>query len=280
MGRLNTRDLIREELSLPPHETVRIVIAATGRRHSQVVAGCELSADEFVRIEEMIEQRRSGHPLQYLEGTVPFGPVFLAVDRRALIPRPETEYLHELASKSVGDPRVIVDIGTGSGCLAIALKTTFPAARVIGTDISPLALSLAHENAARNAVDVEFHVGDLYEAVPGEVAGYVDLLVSNPPYVSTAEMHDLPNEISDWEPRLALDGGDDGLRLIRPLVEGLFMWLATDGVALIELGSAHARLAARLAESPFSRAEVVQDLAGRDRYLKIEAGLRQDGEAD
>jgi len=269
MGPVTTRDLLRRADDLPDHEMVRLVMAATGLSRSEVLADKEISESEAAALKAMVTARRAGEPLQYLEGSIPFGPAELAVDQRALIPRPETEQLYELASTDVDHPQVIVDIGTGTGCLAVALKMAFPTARVIGTDVSPLALSLAHENADRNGVDVELHVGSLFEAIPRTVAGEIDLLVSNPPYVTTAEMGALPDEIGEWEPRLALHGGTDGLAVIRPLIEGLPQWLAPDGAALIEVGAGHADDAASLAIPVFERTEILPDLTGRNRFLKI-----------
>ena len=275
MGAVTSRDLLGQVDDLPHHEMVRLVMAATGLSRSEVLADREIAESEASAINTMVTARRAGEPLQYLEGTIPFGSADVAVDHRALIPRPETEQLLELASTAVPEPRVVVDIGTGTGCLAIALKLAAPDARVIGTDISPMALSLAHENAQRNAVDIEFHVGNLFEAVPRQIAGTIDLLVSNPPYVSSAEMAELPSEVQEWEPELALHGGFDGLMVIRPLIASLPQWLAPKGVALIEVGEGHVDEAAELAIPVFERVELLRDLAGRRRFLKITFGGRR-----
>lgn len=272
---ITTREMLRQVDDLPEHEVVRLLMAATGLPRADVILGHDLTHEQDDEAQRLLDARRSGQPLQYLEGSIPFGPADLDVDPRALIPRPETEYLVELAAGAVRVPHVIVDLGTGSGCLAVALKLLFPAARVVATDISPMALSLAHENAQRNDVDIEFHVGSLYEALPREMAGAVDLLVSNPPYVTTDEMAKLPAEVIDWEPRMALDGGDDGLRVIRPIVEGLATWLAPAGVAMLEVGENIATEAASLAIPVFEKTEILADLTGRDRFVKISFDSRR-----
>ncbi len=277
MGPMTTRDVLGQVDDLPDHEVIRLVMAVTGLSRTEVLADRAIDSDVAAAVELLVEARRNGQPLQYLEGTIPFGPAEIAVDQRALIPRPETELLFELATEAASEPQVIVDVGTGTGCLAVALKLAHPEARVVGTDISPMALSLAHENAQRNDVDVEFHVGNLFGAVPRELVGDIDLLVSNPPYVATSEMAQLPVEVGEWEPHLALDGGADGLSVIRPLIESLPRWLAPDGVALIEVGDGHVDAAAELSIPVFERTEIIRDLTGRRRFLKITFGSRQFG---
>ncbi len=170
-------------MPIPDHEYERIAAAVTGRDRPALTAE-PFTADEQVRIEALVARRESGEPLQYLEGSVQFGPIDLIVDERALIPRPETERVWEEAVASLreaGPGTVIVDLGTGSGALALALKHAFPEAQVYGVDISEDALALAKENAAHTGLDVTFLHGDLFEPLPKRLMGRVDLLVSNPP---------------------------------------------------------------------------------------------------
>ena len=145
----------------------------------------------------------AGEPLQYLEGTAAFGPWDLHVDPRVLIPRPETELLWEIAAALVEAPKVIVDLCTGSGALAIALAKSFPEARILGTDLSADALDVAKENGDLHETSVEWCIGDLFGALPDDLRGNIDLLVSNPPYVAEHEYEGLPDDVRR-EPRMAL----------------------------------------------------------------------------
>ncbi len=138
------------------------------------------------RFNGFVARRRSEEPLQYIEGTASFGPIEVTVDPRVLIPRPETEQLFELARDAVDRPKVIIDLCTGSGNLAIALKATFPNAIVYATDLSSDAVDVARANARRAGLDVSVFHGDLFEPLPDHLAGRVDLIVSNPPYIAEA----------------------------------------------------------------------------------------------
>jgi release factor glutamine methyltransferase len=210
------------------------------------------------RFEELVRRRRAGEPLQYLEGTVQFGPLELLADRRALIPRPETELLWEMAVQQVVSPSLIVDLCTGSGNLALALKHAFPEARVYATDIAEEALSLAEENASRTGLEVDFLKGDLFEPLPPELRGRVDLLVANPPYVSEAEFAELPTEVRDHEPYQALVAGPRGDEVVRRIIEEAPGWLADGGWLLCEI-SPTLSLAGDF--------EIRPDLTGRPRVL-------------
>ncbi|CAN5749191.1 putative protein N(5)-glutamine methyltransferase [soil metagenome] len=205
----------------------------------------------------LVEARLAGEPLQYLEGNVQFGPVEVLVDRRVLIPRPETENLFDLVSKAAVAPEVIVDLCTGSGALALAFKTVFPTARVIGADISPDALAVARSNGS----EVEWLEGDLFFALGPDLRGEIDLLVANPPYVSEAEWDILPADVKR-EPRSALVAGPAGTEMVERILGELDSWLAPGGEAWIEIGEKQGWLAG---EYPV---EVVEDQYGVDRYLR------------
>ena len=247
---------------LPPHERLRLVAAVTGRGRADFGGEPALTPAQQRRIDALIARRLEGEPLQYLEGTVTFGPVELSVDQRVLIPRPETEYLFELASKRSA-PSLVVDLGTGSGALALALKRSFPSARVIGTDLSEAALEVAQSNATANDLSVEWLEGDLFDALPVQVAGKVDLLVSNPPYIAEGDWGALPEDVRR-EPRLALVAGPNGMEVAEKVLAGVRRWLASTGEAWVEVGEDQARTLAQR----FS-AEVVIDQYGRDRFLRI-----------
>ena len=242
---------------------MRLLAAVTGREPGHVRGGLILTAAERRRYEVLAARRLSGEPLQYLEGTVAFGPVELRVDERVLIPRPETEHLLELVERAPA-PALIVDLCTGSGALALALKKTFPSARVVGTDLSAAALDVARANSVGNRLVVDWYEGDLFDSLPRAIAGTVDLLVANPPYIADGEWPGLPLDVRK-EPRLALVAGPTGLEASERILAGLPHWMAPTGQAWIEVGEHQARsLAERFG------ARVVPDQYGRDRFLSIQ----------
>lgn len=258
-------------MALPQHELQRLERAVTGRSGAARALDGALSADEQRRLADLVARREAGEPLQYLEGTVDFGPLTLKIDPRALIPRPETERLWEEAVRSLGRAgpgTVIVDLGTGSGCLALALKHAFPEARVFATDISEDALSLAKENAAITGLEVTFLHGDLFEPLPDELHGRIDLVVSNPPYVAAGDH--LPAEIRDHEPPQALFAGPRGTEVIARIADDAFWVVGIGGWVLCEIGDGQSAEAMQLF-SAFDR-EIRQDLAGRDRILVARKG--------
>jgi release factor glutamine methyltransferase len=248
---------------LPLHEQLRLVAAVTGRKVAEVTTGTDLTPAQQHQFEALAARRLNGQPLQYLEGTVQFGPVELAVDERVLIPRPETEYLFELHSVLSPAPGLIVDLCTGSGALALALKRTYPSARVIGTDRSDAVLELAAANGVANDLSVDWLQGDLYEALPAELAGEVDLLLANPPYIAEGDWSGLPEDVQR-EPRRALIAGPTGMEIAERIVSEVRRWLAPSGEAWVEVGSDQAQ---NLADR-FS-AQVVTDQYGRDRFVRI-----------
>jgi len=225
-----------------------------------------LAADPH-RAQELARRRLAGEPLQYLEGTAAFKDFDVLVDDRVLIPRPETEGLVELVTRLVEKPNTNVDLGTGSGVLAIALARRFPNARVHAVDISAPALEVAEANAERLGVSVEFHHGDLFDPLPPRLKGTVDLLVSNPPYVAEGEFADLPVDVKR-EPRLALLAGHDGTEILERIARQAGEWLASGGVVACEISEFQGDWA-RDAFSPLGPPEIRLDLAGRPRYVVV-----------
>lgn len=212
----------------------------------------------------LVARRQAGEPLQYIEGTAAFGPLDLVVDDRVLVPRPETEGLFEIATRMVRNPEVIVDLCTGSGALALALKKTFPAAAVFATDISEDALDVARLNQDRTRLDVHWAAGDLFDPLPAALLGEVDLVVANPPYVAESEYDGLPEDVRR-EPRVALISGPTGLEVIERIGAAVSAWLRPGGVAVIEISETQGPAAsAAFIDLP---TVVRQDLAGRDRYV-------------
>jgi release factor glutamine methyltransferase len=224
----------------------------------------ELTAAERERVAELAARRAAHEPLQYVIGEWGFRRLTLTVDDRALIPRPETETVVERCLallKNVDAPRVL-DVGTGSGAIALAIADEHPGARVTGIDVSPEAISLARENAVRTGVEVELLVVDMLSGLPGDDW---DLVVSNPPYVRPEEAPGLAPEVVEWEPHVALfDGGHTEL-----LVRDAARVLRPGGALVLESFDERARAVAELLErSGFSEVTVTRDLAGRERVVE------------
>ncbi len=219
--------------------------------------------------EDAVTRRAAGAPMGYATGRAAFRHLFLHVDERVLIPRPETEELVSLALPLITARSIVVDVGTGSGAIALALAHESPAARIIGTDISADAIDVAEMNARallrQQFARTEFLLGNLLEPI-GDA--HVDLVISNPPYISTRERMDLPAAVRDWEPALALFGGDDGMDIIRALVSQAGQRLTEGGYLLCEIDSRRANEAMACVTGPgWDEARVVADAFGRDRFV-------------
>lgn len=226
--------------------------------------------DHAAAFEVAISRRAAGEPLMYVLGTAGFRRLELRSDRRALIPRPETEGLVELALAFCRTGRAL-DIGTGSGCVALALAQEGGFDEVVGTDVSPEALSLAEENAEVTGLAVRLVESDFGAGLPG---GTFDLVVSNPPYLTDAEYEALDQSVKAWEPRLALASGCDGLEATRRILGEGILLLAAGGTLVMELDSSRAAQSAELAVSAgYCDVDVCDDLFGRSRYLTARQGL-------
>ncbi len=233
-----------------------------------------LTEPELDRLRPLVKRRAAREPLQHLVGTVEFCGIQLAVDRRALVPRPETEILVERALALLPqEEAVALDLGTGGGAIALALLAARPAWRAIATDLSVEALLLARENAARLGLEsrVTFREGDLFAPL---IAGEVfDLVAANPPYIPTAKIASLEPEVRDHDPRPALDGGADGLDIIRRLVAEAPKALAPGGRLLLEVGHDQAdAVAALLQERGWREAAFTADLQGCRRIVEARIG--------
>jgi release factor glutamine methyltransferase len=200
----------------------------------------KLADAELERMREWVKRRGNREPLQHLLGKVAFCDFEVAVGPQALIPRPETELLAEKAWGYLtglnAEKPCALDLGTGTGCLAIGLALKCPAARIVAVDISGDALELARENARRNGVAerISFQPGDGFAALDG--AERFNLIVTNPPYIASGEIAELAPEVRDHDPRLALDGGLDGLDFYRRLAVEAAAWLAPEGRLMAEFG--------------------------------------------
>lgn len=230
-------------------------------------------AAQEARFEDMVNRRAAGEPLQYILGNQPFlGRIFKA-DRRALIPRPETEELCLKALQLMERSRAprALDMGTGTGVLAVSIALARPDARVTAVDISPEALSLARENADLLGAEVEFLKGDMFEPVRGR---RFDLIVSNPPYLSGADMAALQREVRR-EPALALYGGPDGLDFYRRFAKEAAGMLAPDGHVAFEVGMGQARTVAGFMAGTFRNIEICRDINGVERIVSAELAGRE-----
>jgi release factor glutamine methyltransferase len=259
----------------PEQELRWIVDRATGRTAAEQAA----ALDEPVRerdvrlVEQLVARRQTGEPLQYVLGSWGFRTLDLFVDRRVLIPRPETEVVAGLAIDALAAldrPGIAVDLGTGSGAIALSLAAErWPHVEVWATDVSADALAVARANLAalgRRGAVVRLVEGDWFGALPDDLRGCLDVVVSNPPYVGEDEP--LPAEVGDWEPRGALVPGPTGLEDVERIVAEAPSWLRPDGVLVVEIGERQggAALAAATAAG-FATVDVRPDFAGRDRAL-------------
>jgi release factor glutamine methyltransferase len=225
----------------------------------------DLGFDHWKPFYELLQRRYRGEPIQYIAGEAEFYGLTFRVTPDVLIPRPETEHtvekVIELAA-GFAAPR-IVDVGTGSGCIAVALRHHLPQARITAVDLSSAALAVAEENARRNEAVIRFLEGDLLAPVAAERFEFV---VSNPPYVPLADRDSLAVEVRDHEPALALFAGDDGLDIYRRLIPQAFACLVSGGFIALEIGYGQSEAIAEvLAAAGFGQIEFIPDLQGIPR---------------
>jgi release factor glutamine methyltransferase len=235
-----------------------------------------LSEKQISNIKTMVRRRIRREPLQYILGHEEFLGLKLLVGTGVLIPRPETEFMAEHAISIMKQPAMragfsVLDVCTGSGCLALAIAGAFPHAEVYGTDISGTALDYAHLNAGVNRVrNVCFLLGPFFQPVKKAFSKF-DLIISNPPYIKRGNIEDLQPEIRDWEPRIALDGGADGLEVYRELIPGAGSFLKKNGRIMLEVGAGQAQSVADIMESyGYTRIELTRDLAGIERIVQAQ----------
>lgn len=230
-----------------------------------------LQAPELDRFRELLRRRRRGEPTAYLVGQREFYGVPIGVDARVLIPRPDTETLVDVAltrTQHRADRGEALDLCTGSGCVAVAFALARRGWHVSGVDIAADALCVARENAARNRLgdELTFELGDLFGSLTPERR--FALILANPPYIPTDELAQLDVGIRDFEPRLALDGGPDGLRLIERIIDEAPSWLESDGVLAIETGHDQTTdVAARFERTGFAEVQRQRDIGGNPRVV-------------
>jgi release factor glutamine methyltransferase len=234
-----------------------------------------LSADQADCFAALLARRLQREPMAYIIGRQEFWSLDFHVSPAVLIPRPETERLVEAAlslaaSVTSTNPLRVLDLGTGSGAIAVSLATEIPAAEIIATDISPAALAVARQNARINGVAerIEFCCGDLIDALAAQATAF-DLILSNPPYIRRAEIAVLEPEVGFYEPRAALDGGADGLDFYRRIAAGAWRFLAPNGALALEVGAdmGDGVCAVFNQTGRYQEVVVLQDYAARDRVM-------------
>jgi release factor glutamine methyltransferase len=233
-----------------------------------------LTPQEQEKFDRFVRERLSGKPVQYIIGSTEFFGLEFTVNPSVLIPRPETETLVEVALenlKGIAQPKII-DIGTGSGAIAIALAKNLAGSFLYATDVSEEALKVAQDNARRHGVRerIEFLHGDLFEPLKGrKLEGTIDCIVSNPPYVSTEEFDSLPKEVRDFEPVVALKTDEEGMSFHRRIAENSLDLLKPNGILALEVGLGQAGRVADLirTQGGFEGIEIKKDLGGIERIV-------------
>jgi release factor glutamine methyltransferase len=223
---------------------------------------------ELEKIRPLVRRRGQREPLQYILGEVEFDDLKLKVDRRVLIPRPETELLVDLVGERMKDPPPtrILDLGTGSGAIALALTRRFPEARVVALDASAEALAVAEENGRATGLAVEWRRSDWFSAVgPDE---RFNLIISNPPYLTEGEVSEAAPEVKEYEPVAALVAPDEGMADLRRIIESTPRHLEPGGWLALETGIAqHAQLADLAVQAGLESVELLNDLTDRPRFI-------------
>ncbi len=262
---------------IPATDALELVSRLLGvtRAELRLQPGRALADGTMRTLDAWIERRLAGEPVQYITGRAAFRSLDLAVDGRVLVPRPETEGLVESVLGVLREQRErwphprVLDLGTGSGAIALAIASEWPESRVTATDASPDALALARENAQATGLSarIEFAEGDWFDAVPAD--DRFEVIVSNPPYIATGEWDDLADEVRRFEPHAALFSGASGLEALREIIEGAPRRLVTGGLLALELAESRASEVAAWLDGAhsWSDVEVRDDLSGQPRVL-------------
>ena len=240
---------------IPEHELARL------REKAKEISGSQ--SDYHSSYTDLLSRRLNGEPLQYIEEYIPFYSIQINVDQRCLIPRPETEFLIELIKNNSDNPKKILDVGTGTGCIALMLKKLYPESTVDACDISLEALDLAKENSEINNLEINLFQSDLLSDV--EEVDY-DIIVANLPYIPTETLSSLESEVVDYEPLVALDGGVDGLLYINKLIKEIEEKDITNLTLFLEVDTSHATTILNNL-SHWKQVELEKDLVERDRYI-------------
>jgi release factor glutamine methyltransferase len=247
-------------------ESAWLIEAATGRPWHRLDPRGDVGPDEERRVLELARRRASGEPIQYLTGLAGFRALELKVGPGVFIPRPETELVAEWALSVLPHHGTAVDVGTGSGAIALALARERPDARVLATEASERALWWAHLNRRRLHLPVELFCGDLLTPLPVSLEKSIDVVVANPPYISPEDAGTLPPDVVEHEPHRALFAGARGTAVLRRLARSAPRWLRSGGWLVLEIGAGQGDFAAALlSDQGYADCVVRSDLAGRAR---------------
>ena len=252
-----------------PRLTIELLLAhVLQKKRMQLYLEFEQGLDEptLEKLRPLVKRRVDGEPLQYITGATEFFGLKFVVDRRVLIPRPETELLVETVIARA--PATVVEVGVGSGCIAVTLAKKLPATELWAVDVSADALAVAQANAARHEVEkrIRFLESDLLSNLP--VSLQVEAIVSNPPYIASGDWAKLPKEVRDFEPALALTAGEDGLEIIRRLVTTARRILSPTGFVALEIGAGQRGAVETIfGGAQFVVRDVVKDLQGHERVM-------------
>ncbi len=248
----------------------------TGIKRLEIHAHCfePMLSEKETEFFELIERREKHEPVQYIIGETDFLDYTLRITPAVLIPRPETELLVDYIKNSPLEPKRILDIGTGSGAIAIALKSIYPKAEVYATDISAEAIQVALENAKNNGLVINFIEADIFPIKEKKF----DLIVSNPPYIKQADYEVLPKEVLEFEPQSALLAEMEGLDFYDRIIKDSKEYLTENGTIFFEIGEEQAPAIEKLAKKyGYMDIDTFQDLCDKDRYIRIK---RNDKELD
>lgn len=271
-----TRTLSQDAIPEPRTTAAVLLAFITGRDRAYLIAHpeAEIAGDDLVRYQEAVRRRAAGEPLQYITSVQEFYGLEFEVSPAVLIPRPETEFVVEAALKHSRPHDTIIDVGTGSGCIAVTLAARLPDARIVALDISADALAVARRNARRHGVvnRIEFIESNLFSALAAAGMRWrADCIVSNPPYVSRLDESRLQREVRDFEPAVALYGGEKGTEFLMRLLQESPRWMNEGGVLITEIGYDQESLVTRLASAlGWVVREVTKDLQGIARVLTLE----------
>jgi release factor glutamine methyltransferase len=211
--------------------------AASGRTRTEYALAPEFDAATEQKVMEYAQRRAEGEPLQYVTGVAGFRRLNLSVGPGVFVPRPETELVAERAMSRLPQGGTLIDVGTGSGAIALSVSDERPDARVIATERAPEALGWTRKNKEELGLNVEIVEGDLLDGIPSDLKGKVDVIVSNPPYVADLDRHVLPDDVVDHEPHIALFGGREGTDVISRLTSDALEWLRPGGWIVLEMGA-------------------------------------------
>jgi release factor glutamine methyltransferase len=269
-----TDDFRARGIESPRLDAELLLARALGATRIQLIIDAKrpLDSGELARVRELVKRRRTREPIAYILGEREFYGRVFRVDRRVLVPRPDTEALVDVAlerTRAVSMSMRALDLCTGSGCVAISLARERPTSAVFGSDVSDDALAVARDNALRlGAYNVAWRRGDLFAALHADPAARFDLVTANPPYIPAGEVGILPPDVGRFEPRLALDGGDDGLAVVRRLVAESVDHLSAGGVLATEIGAGQAAAVVGLFQrSGFADIEVRRDYGRIERVV-------------